>query len=372
MAVVICGIIGTSLAVYMGNQGTQAFAKQIIDTCKDNMHCSVTGLDNLAKNQNQQVVLGTFSDLVSLYDVSPYPCHETAHHLGMWLYGYTQDLQKSLSYAKMLCGGAIFHGILEDYFMTQQLHNVGASQIDITSICATDPANPYSIIRWQCLHGIGHGLSAYYHNVTAAVNRCDEFKPGWEQLSCSKGVFMQNVVTYYETGQGDFDKNDIFFPCDKVSAKYAPACYHYHASYILKQDKFNVAATFDDCDKITPGTFVKACYHGLGRHLEPVAAKSVRQAISLCTVGKQSNYHIDCLQGMVMTVVNIDTNTDNGFKFCSILEEGFKAGCFDSMGQWVKMLYPTQQERQRECAKAGDLNYIAECMNANLDNVDLL
>ena len=40
-------------------------------------------------------MLGTFSDLVLLYDQSDYDCHHTAHHLGMWMYGYTTNLEKA-------------------------------------------------------------------------------------------------------------------------------------------------------------------------------------------------------------------------------------------------------------------------------------
>ena len=360
----------TSSNIY---QIEQSNAKQIIDTCKNVMHCSVTGLDNLTKTADKQVVLGTFSDLVSMYDTSVYPCHETAHHLGMWLYGYTGSLNESLSYAKQECGGSIFHGVLQGYFMTEHFHNVDASQIDITKLCAQDPQNPYSITRWQCLHGIGHGLAEFYdYNITKAVNRCDEFKPGWEQTSCAKGLFMQNVVHYAETGSGDFNKNDIFYPCDSVSVKYAPACYHYNVSYMWVQNNFDINATFDECDKITPSSLVSSCYHGFGRQLESIAATSVTKAIDSCTLGKESQYHVDCLKGMVMTIVNRDANLDNGFKFCSILKDDFKAGCYESMGQWVDMMYNDPQERKIECSNAESLDYIADCMHASLDDVNLL
>ena len=355
------------------NQTEHAYAQNIIDTCKNVMHCSVTGLDNLTKTQNRQVVLGTFADLVTDYDHT-YPCHETAHHLGMWLYGYTQSLNESLPYAKMECGGAIFHGIMQNYFMTEQFHGIPESQIQITKLCPEDPANPYSMIRWQCIHGLGHGLTAYYNdNVTAAVANCDEFSSGFEQLSCSKGVFMQNMVSYFETGQGFVSPTDIYFPCDTISDKYAPACYHYHATYLIKQANGSIPAAFDLCDKITPGTMVKYCYHGMGRQLATLVTSemTIKSGMSTCFLGKQSQYYQDCLNGMLLTVLNGDTNTWAGFKFCSMADDSFKPDCYDSLGKWVKMLYPTQDERQAECSKA-ETNYVPTCLGASLDNQPLL
>lgn len=351
----------------------KSYAEQIIANCKANMHCSVSALNNMTKKENQQVVLATFSNLVLLYDKSNYPCHATAHHLGMWLYGYTTNLEKALSYTEQLCGGAVSHGILQGFFMTQRLHNVNSTKIILTNLCPQIQDNPYSIIRWQCLHGIGHGLAEFYdYDIVAAVNRCDELKPGWEQISCSKGLFMQNTVHYYETGKGDFDKDDIFFPCDKVSIKYAPSCYHYQTSYILKQNNFKTSTSFDECDKITPGTLVKYCYGGMGRQLSYTAYFNMTRGIANCYVGKQSIYQTDCLRGMLMTVVNRDTNIDKGFQFCSLSQEDFKANCYDAMGKWIMMLYSTQQERENECSKAENQDYFAICMNANLDNIAIL
>ncbi len=388
ISIIIIGIVGAALAIYListqnsqdqarilaQNQTEQDNAEKIIDTCKNVMHCSVTGLDNLTVSEDKDVVLGTFADLVTLYD-HRYACHETAHHLGMWLYGYTGDINKSLSYAKMQCGGAVFHGIMQNYFMTKQLHGQSESQIEITKICPVDPENPNSMIRWQCLHGLGHGLMAYYNdNATAAVSHCDELAPGWEQLSCSKGVFMQNMVSHYEVGGGDLNPNDIYYPCDQVDAKYAPACYHYHATYLLEQTNANVSAAFDLCDKITPGTMVKYCYHGMGRQLSTLitSADTIKSGMATCYLGKESEYHADCLNGMLLTVLNGDTDTYWGFKFCSMIEDGYKSDCYDSLGKWIKMLDPTPQEQQAECSKAEDQTYVAICSGASLGNSPLL
>jgi hypothetical protein len=44
----------------------------------------------------------------------------------------------------------------------------------------------------------------------------------------------------------------------------------------------------------------------------------------------------------------------------------FKAECYETVGIWIKtFLYPNQQEWERECAKAPNIDYVINCINAN-------
>src|ERR687895_1136705 len=117
------------------NNQTRSYAEQIMAYCKNGSHCPVLALDFVYnKTESRQIVLGTFLDLVQLYDEKYYTCHDPAHHLGMWLYSHTTNLKEAISYAKpLLCGGAVLHGIFQGYFMTGQVHNVvDNNQITIT------------------------------------------------------------------------------------------------------------------------------------------------------------------------------------------------------------------------------------------------
>jgi len=91
-------------------------AQQIISECEDDIQCIVNELQAFSKNeQDKEKIIETFHQLVSLYEEN-YPCHEVAHHLGMWLYGHIGDLGESLKEAKMICGGAIYHGVIQKFF----------------------------------------------------------------------------------------------------------------------------------------------------------------------------------------------------------------------------------------------------------------
>lgn len=379
LGVIVAGIIGALVvSITMSSepspespsiQNSLQKAQEIIDGCTDDVHCAVEELQALSAEHDNNVILPLFVDLITLYD-SQVPCHETGHHLGLWLYGYVGDLENSLNYAQQQCGGAVFHGVIQNHMMTLNFKGEDPANVDIQSVCKETPDNTYSIDRWQCLHGLGHGLTNLYnYDVLSAVNRCNEFEPGWEQISCSKGVFMQNVVNYVETRGGDFDENDIYYPCNQVETKLMPQCYHYLTTKFLLDNDGLVRAGFDICDDVTPSEIVPYCYYGLGRQLSANLEGSIDNAVLFCTMGSNLEYHSDCFRGMALTVVNQDEDPSLGFEFCNLIPEQYGAACFDSLGQWVLMIAPTESERTTMCLKAGDGEFRDICNNASLDSI---
>jgi hypothetical protein len=353
----------------------QPYAPQIVDECKDDIHCSVNAMQTIAKIEDEAKVLDTFSNLISFYETK-YPCHEIGHHLGMWLNAYVGDPLEALKIAKQQCGGAIFHGIIQNYLQIQKFKNTSLDEIDIHEICSKYKNDPSFINRWQCLHGLGHGLADIYdYDIQSAVSRCDEFEPGLEQMSCSKGVFMQNVVHYTDTGKGDFDENDLFYPCNASSSKYSPTCYHYQITYMALKSggvRIQIPDAFDICDKISPEEEIKYCYYGMGRQMQARSYLDWDRALFLCQQGDNKDLHSYCVEGMLMTLVNGNTNPSVGFSFCKGLPLDFKNTCYDGLGKWITMLSSNYDEQQKLCSMAENKNYIDTCMNAKTDSLLLL
>ncbi len=348
----------------------QAYPPQIIENCYDAIHCTVNAMQSIAENENEEKVVSTFKELITLYEKT-LPCHETGHHLGMWLYGYLEDVDKSLQLAQQQCGGSIYHGVIQNYFLIQKFSGANVDDIDIHSICEDKFTNPYSIDHWQCLHGVGHGLSQLYeYDILKAVKRCEEFKEKIEQISCSKGVFMQNVVQYLETNGGDFDNSNKYYPCNAVGTSFVPQCYHYHVTYLALLNDKKLKKTFADCDGITPKEMIKYCYYGFGRQLSG-NIKSIDDALFLCEAGKITEYHKYCLTGMVLTLVNVNRNTDFGFSFCSNLPLEYKFDCYDGLGKWVKMLYSDNLNIDIQCQKAENFEYSQICSQASFESIKL-
>lgn len=344
-----------------------AYAENIFEECKTDMHCAIDSLNNINKI-NDEYTMDVFSELIKRYDQSPYPCHETSHHLGMWLVGHT-SLEKSIEIAKQQCGGGIFHGIFQNYLAIENIQNKNPEQINI-DLCPIDVENQYSIFRWQCLHGIGHGLTILYdYDVSSAVQRCEEFKHGFEQISCSKGVFMQNVGKFFDNKGGNFDSENLMYPCNNEE-KFAPSCYHYHASVILLKNEFDVEKSFADCSTTD---YANYCYHGIGRQLSDQMRGSIARAQILCQDGEQPVENTSsCLRGMVMTLINRNSDMDSGFQFCSIVNESYKTDCYDALGKWLIMLYSSDEKRSGECLRSESFFYQDVCNNASVSDITLL
>lgn len=349
----------------------KSYSMQIIQNCQDEMHCAVNAMQSISENENEQTVTKTFEDLITIYDKTM-ACHETAHHLGMWLYGYIHDVDRSLELAKQQCGGAVYHGVIQGYILNEKFEGAELDDIDIHTICKLESQNPYDIDHWQCLHGLGHGLAQLYdYDILSAVKRCNEFEEGLEQISCSKGIFMQNAVAYLEAKRGDYNESDKYYPCDAVEPKYSAPCYHYHVTYLGILNDRKLKQTFDDCDRIIPEEMIKYCYYGFGRQLSG-NIQSIDDALFLCEAGKMTEYHKYCLTGMVLTLVNGNKNPDVGFSFCSHLPEEYKESCYDGLGKWVKMLYFDDAKRGLECSKAENSTYGTVCRQASLEGIKLL
>lgn len=273
------------------SNSSKLYAEQLMVTCQDESdgdHCIMMALDDLDKISNRQLVLGTFLDLVRLYDENNFSCHSNGHHLGKWLYDYTKNLQEAIKYATIQCGGSVYHGIFQSYFeVAQFVYNLDKNHISITDLCPVGKENTNWLHERDCIHAIGHGLlKLYNYSTAAAVERCNEFEPIWAQSACSRGVFMENVEYFIETGEGDFDTNDIYSPCEGTVEKFASQCYYYYPAYNLIRNGLtldhNLTDAFANCDNITPAKFSKYCYQGIGRLLEPIAYTFPKLSIAAC------------------------------------------------------------------------------------------
>jgi len=370
--IIIALVVIPSLIYFIYDQEkitVKSYAEQIMSKCNTDVDCAIDSLKNVAENEDKKTVLTTFSDIVSQYEQSIPYCHHQTHRLGKVLYTLIDDLPLALSYADQKCGAAVYHALVETFFEMEHLDDVDPEDIDITAICPKDASHPYALARWQCLHGVGHGLTKIYdYDILSVMKRCEEYVPGLEQVSCFKGAFMENIVQYAKTGE-NFSKDDIMFPCNTVDAKYAPPCYHYHSSYLLIQKDGSLSQTFQECDKILPEEFVKYCYYGTGRQLSILVLDDMESSIPMCKNGS-FEYHSYCFAGLVMTLVN-NRGIDQGFEYCKIIPEENKEGCYDGLGKWLHMLYSSEAERKDGCSKAEE-TYYEVCNKANLESLKLL
>jgi hypothetical protein len=347
-----------------------SYAEEIIDKCGSNANCAIKSLRDLAQREEKGNMIATFNGLISKYRESNIFCHDDAHHVGMYFYAYIGNVDEPISYVDpTLCGGGAYHGIVQNYMTSQVvLGQVKPEEIIITDICPEIPANP-TIKRWECLHGVGHGLSEVYnYDVLTAVLRCDDFELEWEKVSCSKGLFMENVFHYRDTGTGAFKKDDLWFPCDAVDDKYAPACYHYQVSHFYFESR-DIGSIVEKCESVSED-YAKYCYRGLGKVLAPRVYSDFNRANVFCQEVKVV-YQADCYIGIAMIFAD-NRNTAEALDFCRVIPDQFKMNCYVEVGKWIMMIFNTHEGRVNECSKAKSSEYFDACMNATLEGIRIL
>jgi hypothetical protein len=342
------------------------YVNQILSKCGTDAHCVVEAMWDLAEVEQEKIVLQTLSDITSVYSDAGYYCHGPAHHLGMFLYGFTNNITKTLELSsKRDCGGAMYHGGIENYFLSQViLKHENIDEIEFTEICKSLADDAKKMKRVECAHGVGHGLAKVYdYDIFQSVKRCDEFSDPTEKRLCYEGVFMENTVANQEIGGGTFDENDLFYPCDKVETKYAGACYYYHASYILAK-KQKISLAFEECNKLKPEVSLIFCYIGLGRQTAPTYFDNLKQMIPICENGLEK-YQKYCYQGALIIIAD-HRGFENSFEACRVFPDLFKMDCYTLLGDWIRIENSSKSEREKACLPSENQKYFDVCINAKI------
>lgn len=346
-------------------------ADRIWEECQRDAYCAGELLIEISETEDKQTVLATFDELMFLYEEQTDYCHGQAHHMAMFLYNYLGNVTEALSHASGLCGGALYHGLLSTDLNWHALSHNHGEHLDVASICPVNPDNPYDDNRYECLHGVGHGLTIFHgYNISLAANHCTQFDSEWDRNSCLRGAFMENVVYHYRTANGDFDDNDIFYPCSALDEEYGPACYNWQSRYILVKRQMSYEKAFSECDKISPEEFIEYCYRGLGVNLYSKANRNMDNGIRLCQTGNPE-YQTHCLRGLVAVMAD-HGGLDQASGVCKASPEHLKADCYDRLGMIILQQHPSYQEREQACSIAENEEYYDICMGASLEDVKLL
>jgi len=350
----------------------ESFVVQIYLECDDDSRCAVKELQRLVLyKEHPNSIMKTYYDLMDHYKKRYFSCHPESHDLAEFLYGYLGDVSLALDFNDpLMCGGGNYHGIVYSHLKSQViLNDMDPQKVDISKICPNDPLNEQTIARWECIHGVGHGLTKINNfDVFPALERCEEFEKDWERVSCSKGLFMENIDNFNYYGTGTFSKEDLFFPCNKLEQELSPPCYHYQARHVYVQNKFNFTSSFEKCETAPPG-FEKYCYRGLGSHMG-ISVKGNPDFSKICLDAK-TDFQEFCYLGIAMKFAD-NRSIKEALKFCSTIPNDFQTSCYGEVGKWIKMVYDEPSERLEACLVSNNLKYFEACIKADFEKLSIL
>lgn len=252
-------------------------------------------------------------------------CHPLTHSIGRAAWEQYGSYQAAVTYEDGTCWSGYTHGVLERLlfkFSDDELI------VEINNVCEEDPVRGYDFDYYNCVHGLGHGVSWRFDNgVFEALPFCDALEGNWEKRSCYSGVFMQNIVV-----DGEFHKSrelrsdEPMYPCTVVEKKYKHTCYLMQTSYALRVVGYDYAKGFELCDTEADPGYEAICYRSMGRDISGNSHRDPERVVELCSLGRPDRQGA-CYAGAAKNAVFNDHGVEKADALCAIVPEPYVADC---------------------------------------------
>jgi hypothetical protein len=319
--------------------------------------------------------------------------HDFAHVIGINAWKPGKDIGKTYSQCNELFQSGCYHGVIQAVFAYQ-----GTDSASVAALCQSTPEiNASAWLRFQCVHGIGHGLvQTYAMNLPRALHGCDMLGNAWDSESCYGGAFMEFIVGgrgqshhVHLPGQkadtaGEEDHShhegmdqaakedsvwppfnarnpsDPLYPCSVLGERYQQACYQMQAGLVAEITGLDFRRIAQACDR-APERWRRWCYQGIGTYVSGVTVRVPEKGIAECSLGDRK-YQSWCFVGLVKNYVDVTARLDDGLDLCHRLlgSEDIATACYVALGEQAAVLWPSMERRREECTRA-DSRYVDAC-----------
>ncbi len=334
--------------------------------------------------------------------------HVLTHAIGINAYSPGETFTDVFGECTELFQSGCYHGVVQAYFIAMGEPN----QEMVAGLCEPYEADPAD--RWvlfQCLHGLGHGLTMYYgHHLLMALEGCDLLTTGWNRNSCYGGAFMENVVnataphhpaaalvsagTAAEGGAGEgaeasdhgagahdhgamaegvepfepLRADDPHYPCSILDERYLTSCYQMQTSAMLWHNGGDIADAATSCLE-APDGWRDECFVSLGRDISGRTLQDEDDARRECLKSPEDHREW-CYTGVVKNFVDVTATTDAGFRFCRTIEDRAKPRCHQAMGEALYSLYADEAGRREACEASETEELALACRRGALVRTD--
>jgi len=312
--------------------------------------------------------------------------HDYSHVIGINAWTPQQDIGSVYLQCSELFQSGCYHGVIQAFFAYH-----GTDSARVVGLCRDTPGiRSNGWLRFQCVHGIGHGLvQTYTMNLPHALAGCDMLGNNWDSESCYGGAFMEFIVggrgqshhVHLASKPGDSmpgmshdhaamvadtwpafkarNPADLLYPCSALGERYQRACYQMQAGLIAEVTGLDFARVAAVCDT-APEAWRRACYQGIGTYVSGVTSRDPVESIRMCSLGAP-RYRPWCFVGLVKNFVDVTAKTDDGLALCRRLgPRDIATSCYVAVGEEASVLYPNMDQRNAACAKA-ESQYIEAC-----------
>jgi mono/diheme cytochrome c family protein len=284
-------------------------------------------------------------------------CHQISHWVGhAGLAHYKGDAAQALSHGAMTCNSGYYHGVLQLAFAGLQKGEVVRKA---RRLCTTPAVNTDDFLLYQCVHGLGHGLMIYSgDDLPWSLKTCHKLQTEFDRVSCTGGVFMQNLDTTMGVSKYLSSKNPIY-PCTIVASRDKVYCYLMVTSRILTLDGYNWNKTAAWCRKAERG-WVATCFQSMGRDASGTTRYVAKNTIQLCSyAGKDED---ECLYGAARDYANNYAGGKQAAVLCNQSPKQYRGYCFEGVGTILGAINRETNARKSACAQVTPRRYVRDCL----------
>jgi cytochrome c553 len=314
--------------------------------CRDgNFECLEQAFGNLVYDEGPKPALDTLQRTLQTNSAVAGDCHRIAHRMGSAALSRFKDkVAPAFIAGSPVCASGYYHGIVERAFLGQPTDKLA---VVARQLCNDRQITEQRFLFYQCIHGLGHGLMIYTgYDLPGSLKTCDGLRAGFDRVSCSGGVFMENFNSSYGVTSKYLRKNDPIYPCNAIAERHKLYCYLLVTANILRLENYDQARTAEACRR-SERAWIKTCFESFGRDVSGIAGTSASKALASCRLAKGNER--DCLYGVSREIVNSDASGQRGGRFCAQVPGRHRAHCYEGVGSVLASLESTAAALTARC-----------------------
>lgn len=286
-------------------------------------------------------------------------CHRIVHTIGAAVLARENgNVATALAQGDSTCWSGFYHGLLERALAPAR--STGELARLIRTICDSTSQGWSTFMRYQCLHGIGHGLMLRTGNaLDTSLDLCTKLADQWSRQSCDGGVFMEGFSPSLDDEPPPFDTADPLAPCPDVSEGHKLYCYLQVADNLVRGRGYDWEQVAADCRTEQAATWRAICFQGYGRQASGNNYGRPGEVAALCRSAGSSG-EPECVYGAVRDIASNAASGVPARAFCQVVPGVLRGRCYEGMGTIIATLETDESGVRARCSELGGV-YRREC-----------
>lgn len=337
--------------------------KRVADCAEGDTECFEQSFGNLVYDEGPRPALDRLQDMIGTNPTVTADCHRITHRMGSAaLERFDDDVAQAFIAGTPVCWSGYYHGIVERAFLGQPEDKLA---VVARQLCDDPQINEQRFLAYQCIHGLGHGLMIYTgYDLPGSLKTCDGLRTGFERVSCSGGVFMENFTSSYGVTSKYLRESDPIYPCNAVAQRHKLYCYLLVTSNALRINGYDMKKTAAACRR-SEAEWVRTCYESFGRDVSGMAGTDAREALVNCRLAKR--YESDCLYGVSRDITSSDAGGKRAGRFCARAPKRHQGHCYEGVGSVLGSIETTPEALRARCKQVGGRHAKACLRGAGLE-----